>query len=241
MTAPPPAPEYLYPVGYGTSLATEAEMRRRYEPHMEPEFARRFFAWLRSRCGEIGCGGGRRTVQPEKPGFAPPGMSFHQDQRYCDGTVWYAAVDLVARNPGAVHRAPRPGECPPQGSGDAARWGVHINTSESWHIQPVELDGYQSWIKNGRPRPRSPATRSPVAAARRRPPPTSKGDDDVRLFICPGDPARPAVLLGDGWRKVAKNDEEAAVFENAYGPAIWLDARNYDVMSSIAAQGSDGW
>ena len=42
-TAPPPPPEYLYPVGYGTSLVTEAEMRRRYEPHMEPEFARRFF------------------------------------------------------------------------------------------------------------------------------------------------------------------------------------------------------
>ena len=154
-------------------------------------------------------------------------MSFHQDQRYHDGTVWYAAVDLVARNPGAVHRARRPGECPPQGSPDAARWGVHINTSESWHIQPVELDGYQSWVKNGRPRPQ-PGYPIPGGGGTPAPSPNPnpvKGDDDVKLFVCPGDTARPAVLLGAGWRKVAKNDEEAAVFETATGrPSGWMPA-----------------
>ena len=72
------------------------------------------------------------------------------------------------------------------------------------------------------------------------PPPTLE-EDDVRHIICPGDPDRPAVLLGPGWRKTAKTAEEAAVFANAYGDPLWLDARNYDVMSSIAAQGSDGW
>ncbi len=72
-------------------------------------------------------------------------------------------------------------------------------------------------------------------------PPFDLEVDTVRLFTCPGDPDRPAVLLGAGWRKLARTDEEAAVFENAYGPAVWLDARNYDVISSLAAQGSDGW
>jgi hypothetical protein len=101
-------------------------------------------------------------------------MSFHQDQRYADGTVWYTAVDLVARNPGTVHRAPRVDECPQQGSAEAKRWGVHINTSESWHIQPIENDGYQTWVNAGRKRPvpgypipnegtsPSPPTHSPI-------------------------------------------------------------------------------
>lgn len=73
------------------------------------------------------------------------------------------------------------------------------------------------------------------------PPPLFLEEDDVRLFTCPGDPARPAVLLAGGWRKIARTDEEAAVFANCYGPAVEIDARNYDVISSLAAQGSDGW
>jgi hypothetical protein len=157
-----------------------AAMRRIYEPKMEPEFARRLFSWLESRDGQIGCGGGWRNVQPERPGFAPPGMSFHQDQWYFDGTVWYAAVDLVARNPGNVHRAPRYDECPQQGSPQARTWGVHINTSEAWHIQPVELDGYATWVKAGRPRPRAgyqiPGSSAPV-------PPTMGDDDDVEKYL----------------------------------------------------------
>jgi GH25 family lysozyme M1 (1,4-beta-N-acetylmuramidase) len=172
--------ETMYPIGYGVELVTEAEMRRRHEPHMEPEYARRLFDWLRSKGGHIGCGSGRRLTQPTKPGFAPPGKSFHQDQRYADGTHWYTAVDLVARNPGGLHRAPAWPEVPRQGGAEAKRWGVHCNVNgEPWHIQPIEIDGYDSWVIAGRKRPVPgyPAS-SPAPPI---PPPT--GDDVEKICV----------------------------------------------------------
>lgn len=72
------------------------------------------------------------------------------------------------------------------------------------------------------------------------PEPTQE-DDDVRLFTCPGDASRPAMLVGAGWRKVARSDEETAVMSNTYGPGVAIDARNYDVIASLACQASDGW
>lgn len=150
----------LYPIGYGTRMVTMSQMRAEHENHMEPEFARRLFNWIESRGGAIGIGGGRRTVQPDKPGFAPAGKSFHQDQIFADGTSWYSAVDLVHVNPGQVHRAPAWSEVPRQGSAEAQRWGVHCNvdqgaTPESWHMQAVPQDGYDSWLQAGRPRPKA--------------------------------------------------------------------------------------
>lgn len=179
--------EMLYPMGYGTQLVTMAQLRARHEPRMHPEFARRLFEWIEDQDGLIGIGGGWRATgsQPDKPGFAPEGESFHQNQRF-PGGLWYAAVDLVARNdagllrrifslngsaanPDAstlkrlatvakVHRAPTWSEVPPQGSDWAARVGVHANVgtpgargSESWHVQPVELDGWGRWVNAGRP------------------------------------------------------------------------------------------
>jgi hypothetical protein len=139
----------LYPIGYGSQLVTMEELRAKHEPNMHPEFARRLFAWIKSRNGEIGIGGGFRTTQPNKPGFAPDGRSFHQLQEFSGGRKAYAAVDLVARSEG-VHRAPRWHEVPAQDSAEAALWGVHCNvgnapTGEPWHMQPIELDGWGRW------------------------------------------------------------------------------------------------
>src|SRR5690606_33185315 len=112
--------------------------------------------------GHIGPGGGWRAggAQPTKPGFAPEGKSFHQDQNFADGFCGAAAVDLVARNGTSVHRAPTWSEVPAQGSAEAKTWGVHCNVgtpgkvgSEPWHIQPIELDGWQTWWNQGRPAP----------------------------------------------------------------------------------------
>ena len=104
--------------------------------------------------GLVGIGGSWRATgsQPDKPGFAPEGKSFHQDQHFASGMVKFCAVDLVCRNNGLVHRAPRWDEVPVQGSADAKFWGVHCNVSnESWHMQPIEIDGWLSWVNAGRP------------------------------------------------------------------------------------------
>lgn len=191
----------LYPIGYGTQLVTMSQLRAAHENHMEPEFARRLFNWLEAQGGAIGIGGGRRLVQPDKPGFAPPGMSFHQDQIFHDGTTWYSAVDLVHVNPGKVHRAPTVAECPQQGTAEASRWGVHINTSESWHMQAVPQDGYQSWVNVGRPRP-DPNYTIPGHEPGPLPPLPPQGDDD-EVFI----------------QLARSNGEVFAVYSN--GTKIW--------------------
>lgn len=144
--------ETLYPTRYKTRLVTLAQLKAEHHPDkMHPEFSRRLFGWIEAQGGKVGIGGSWRDTQPDKPGFAPDGMSFHQTQQFPLGPH-FAAVDLVCRNPGGVHRAPRWDEVPVQGSAAAAFWGVHANVStESWHMQPVEIDGYLSWVNAGRP------------------------------------------------------------------------------------------
>lgn len=66
-------------------------------------------------------------------------------------------------------------------------------------------------------------------------------DVDMRVFLVPGDTSRAPMLLGPGWRHWARSQEEADVMLNAYGPAVELDARNYDVVASMCAAPSDGW
>jgi hypothetical protein len=158
-----------YPHGYGhTLLDIDTLFIRNHLDKMHPEYARRLRAWLIAQDGEIGIGGSWRSTgsQPDKPGFAPEGKSFHQYQRFASGAVKFCAVDLVARNddgllkrlftlngskanPDAstlkrlltvskVHRAPRWDEVPAQGSAAALRWRAHCNiATESWHMQPV--------------------------------------------------------------------------------------------------------
>lgn len=142
----------LYPIGYGSRLVSMAQLRATHEPRMHPEFARRLFAWIESKNGLIGIGGGWRATgsQPNKPGFAPEGKSFHQDQRFASGFVGYAAVDLVAREPGKVHRSPTWAE-----GADGPLFGVHtFITGEPWHMQCIEMRGWQGWVNAGRPDPR---------------------------------------------------------------------------------------
>lgn len=145
-----------YPIGYGKRLGTIDELKgyaHFYE--MEPEYAQRLEAWLVSRGGAIGVGGAVRDVQPNKPGFAPDGMSFHLRQRFADGLVAFMAVDLVHRNGDNVHRAPTWAEVPRQGSGhpDIGKYYVHCNVNgEPWHMQGIEVDGFQTWVNLGRRR-----------------------------------------------------------------------------------------
>jgi len=146
-----------YPIGYGRQVVNFGDLRLRFEPGMHPEYARRLFNWLEAQGGKVGIGGGSRGQgeQPDEPGFAPEGKSFHQYQEFASGTIAYSAVDLVCKNGTGVHRAPRWNEVPAQGSEKAVLWGVHCNVgtpgaigSEPWHMQPIEIDGWLRW-KNG--------------------------------------------------------------------------------------------
>lgn len=137
----------LYPDGYGTAQVTLEQMVAKHGGRMHPEFARRFFAYMEHK--GFGVGGGWRAVQPVKPGFAPPGKSFHESQTFASGISAYCAVDLVVAVPGAVHRSPTWAEC-----ADAPQWGLHtFVTGEPWHIQPAEIRGFDSWVNAGRPDP----------------------------------------------------------------------------------------
>lgn len=154
----------LYPWGYAKRLVDWDELARlAHLNECDPETAERVEAWIKSRGGHVGFGSAIRYVQPDKSGFAPSGMSFHQLQRWMnanggfDGALNYAAFDLVCRNGDLVHRSPRWDEVPRQGSGhpDIAQFGVHCNVNgEPWHMQAIEIDGWQTWANNGRRRPR---------------------------------------------------------------------------------------
>ena len=150
--------EVLYPMFYGTRLVTFDVLRNTFEPHMHPEAARRGFGFILYQGGKFGVGGGYRPpgTQPNKPGFAPPGESFHEGQPFPSG-LYYAAWDMVVVNPGKVHRSPNWSEVPAQGSVLAGQYGWHMNVgppgakgSEAWHAQPIELDGWRTWNNRGR-------------------------------------------------------------------------------------------
>lgn len=144
----------MYPTGYGSLMVDIDELfRRHHVDKMHPEFAKRLRAWLIAQNGRIGIGGSWRAVQPPKPGFAPEGKSFHQSQEFSSGRVAFCAVDLVHFVPNKAHRAPTWDEVPKKGSAEAKQWGLHCNVtkpSEPWHIQPIEIDGYGGWVRNGR-------------------------------------------------------------------------------------------
>jgi hypothetical protein len=139
----------LYPDGYGTRYLTMADLRAKHEPRMHPEFARRFFAYLEHKQGLLGVGGGYRITQPDKPGFAPDGKSFHQLQEWASGIDGYAAIDLVTKDGPDVDD--RHDGVTWAMTEDAPDWGLHtFITGEPWHIQPVEIRGWQGWVNQGR-------------------------------------------------------------------------------------------
>jgi peptidoglycan hydrolase-like protein with peptidoglycan-binding domain len=145
------------PFGYYTNLIPLGDLNRWLLIHHHPEYVRRLIAWLESKGGYVGVGGGWRSIQPTKAGAAPEGMSFHQNQKYADGFYGAVAVDLVKKNKavGGRHISPTWADVLPQGSAAAKTWGLHNNVDgEPWHMQPIEIDGYTSWRNNGRPAPR---------------------------------------------------------------------------------------
>jgi len=142
----------MYPEGYDRAEVTLEQMRAKHGPKMHAEFARRFFAYIESQNGQMGVGGGWRAVQPVKPGFAPPGKSFHESQTFASGIVAYAAIDLVHRQPGGKHRSPTWAE-----TASAPDYGLHTFIKvpeEPWHIQCIEMRGFQTWVNAGRPDPK---------------------------------------------------------------------------------------
>lgn len=150
--------ETHYPIGYGTRLVPWSVIEATYRPHAHPAAWRVLSNFLKHQGGKFGIGGGRRLhgQQPNKPGFAPEGESFHQDQDFPSGR-YYAAWDLVVVNPGYRHRAPFWNEVPLQGTAQALAYGFHMNVgrpgekgAESWHGQMVPLDGWGSWVREGR-------------------------------------------------------------------------------------------
>lgn len=214
-----------YPAGYGTTMVSLARLREIHEPRMHPEFSRRLFPWIEAQNGLIGIGGGWRATgtQPDKPGFAPEGRSFHQDQRFASGFVGYAAVDLVARNdagplrrllglngspanPDAttltrlrtvdkVHRAPTWAE-----SASAPEFGLHtFITNEPWHMQCIEMRGWSTWVNAGRPDPVSFVL----------PTDPESEEDKMAKWIQPDD-GDPCVLSTDGMLATWVNNGDAA-------------------------------
>jgi peptidoglycan hydrolase-like protein with peptidoglycan-binding domain len=151
-------PNLTVPWGYTTAMRKLSTVNDVLLVHYHPEYVRRLLAWLTSMNGGIGIGGHFRPdgTQPDKPGFAPEGKSFHQNQQYNDGFIGATAVDVVAKNPtGGNHIGVRSAMVPMQGTERAKLWGVHANIlTEPWHIQPVEIDGWLSWKNNGSPAPR---------------------------------------------------------------------------------------
>lgn len=150
-----------YPSAYGRAMVSMTELKRRYSGDMEPEFARRLFAWIASKEGAVGIGSGWRPTPSNISAASRAGRSFHQTQTFADGSRHFCAVDLVVptadkHSSGGVPAA----SVPLQGSREAEVWGVHANVGtpgkkgfESWHVQPIEIDGFSAWANSGRVRP----------------------------------------------------------------------------------------
>lgn len=150
--------EVLYPSGYGTTQRTLDDLMDFHCPVAvtEPEFRRRLRHFLHSKNGLIGIGDILPRGSSQISQASATGRSFHQLQKFADGSGWASAVDLVVRRAGAGHSSGAVPwhEVPIQGSKYAAEWGVHVNVpGESWHMQCIEIDGWFTWDRAGRPRP----------------------------------------------------------------------------------------
>lgn len=205
--------DLLVPFGYSNRYVTLGWLEEWLLVHHHPEYVRRLLAWLHFKGGAVGVGGGWRAggAQPDRPGFAPEGKSFHQDQAYDDGFVGACAVDTVFRDgpdAGDAHDGIAWSEVPQQGSAEAAIWGVHANVGspslpggESWHIQPVEIDGWATWWNSGRPAPRAgypiPPEHDPYAQPKPEPPAEVPDMPDTALLWRHADYAE-VFLLGAG-------------------------------------------
>ena len=232
-----------YPMGYGTQEVTMQQMRAKHEPHMHPAFARRLFPWLETQNGKFGIGGGFRTSQPTGSAFAPDGKSFHQAQQFRSG-VYYAAVDLVKRVPGGKHSsgAISWSEIPAQGSAWAKQWGLHMNVGtepngEAWHMQPIEIDGYNSWVNAGRP---DPAMNYQIPGTPSLPP----SGADYGLY--PLDPNKATISKGSGGglvtylQRVLRDNAQAVTVDGDFGNQTEQGVKDRQAASGLAPDGVVG-
>jgi hypothetical protein len=151
----------LYPIGYQRDLVSMAELRQEHEPKMHPVFAERLFNFLTwydlfDQDSKMGIGDGWRPTPSDTSQASREGHSFHQTQHFASGFVGYCGVDLVCKHGNGNHRAPHWDEVPKQNSGSLliSTYKVHCNVEdEPWHIQPVEIDGFDTWVHNGRKDP----------------------------------------------------------------------------------------
>jgi len=171
----------LYPYGYSNEMVSFETMVERSRKHnIEPEYERRLFNWIKAQGGQIGIGSGWRAPGADTSPASSANKSFHQDQQFSNGFIGYSAVDLVAVNPGGVHRAPYWNEVLEQGRPECVTWGVHCNVpNEPWHMQCIEQDGFDSWVKAGR---NPPVPFYPIPGDGPEPAPTpDPGDDDMAV------------------------------------------------------------
>jgi hypothetical protein len=139
----------LYPHGYRSEYVTMARLIELHRPRLHPEMARRFFPWLASMGGVVGIGSGWRSNPHPVSAASMAGKSFHQDQRFRSDVVGFSAFDLVRANPGGDHVGVLWAD-----TAGAPDYGLHTFISgEPWHIQCVEMRGYETWRPAGRPDP----------------------------------------------------------------------------------------
>lgn len=223
-----------YPYGYGSGRCTLDELHDMHAQRMHGEYARRLFAWIESRGGAVGIGGGWRKTPSDTSQASRDGHSFHQSQRFASGCVAYCAVDLVVGVPGAAHRAPTWDEVPRQGSGhpDIERFGLHCNVdNEPWHMQWTDetiggyaLDGWQSWTNAHCP---DPTLDYPIGGDGGEPivPPPVGSRPDIEhgeYGLYPLDAAKPEVALDDVCEHVGYLQ---AVMRNECGLTLTIDDR----------------
>jgi hypothetical protein len=178
----------------------------------------------------MGIGGSWRATQPAKPGFAPEGKWFHQSQTFASGRVAFCAVDLVHVNPGKVHRSPTWTEVPRKGTPRTKEFGLHCNvTGEPWHIQPIEIDGWSSWVNGGR---KEPVAGYPIMDVVPVEPPAP-----ILVFAYPGTPVKLG-SKGDAVKLVQAVVE--TTIDGDFGPVTERRVKDWQTKNKLLADGIVG-
>lgn len=150
----------VYPDGYGewdTFYPLDRLLQRHAKQQgapCEPETLRRMTAYLIYKQGFVGIGDSWRPFGSNTSAASLANRSFHQDQIFEGGKVYFCAFDLVVvggftEAGELITRAPTKEEV-----ADSVLFGLHdMGTDESWHTGPVEIRGHQGWVNRGRQLP----------------------------------------------------------------------------------------
>jgi len=188
----------LYPIGYRDESVDLAELIRREGDGLHPAIARRFWAWIAWLKGEVGVGDGWRPTPSPVSQASRDGESFHQWQLFASGLTAWCAIDCVVRD-GPDANNSHDGMTA-ELAATAVQFGLHANIGipgvrgyESWHIQGIEMDSYDAWVRAGRPDP-DPDFPLPTATL-----PTTPEEIPEMLAIRPAHPdLNPGLFTVDG-------------------------------------------